>query len=223
MTTRRGRRVDRELIRRVGRPCTWEQAIKCPNIDEYGAHKHTCSSCDPDSRGYLYAPPVSTHFLFLSDDRKEDFNMSGAWEKGDARCSMPANFDVGIEDRIIPQNDPVRDNLILTRGASAEGQDIIRSPHVIELLRVQSISRTFVRNVDYKLVQNAAGQWTVDWSLGGTEPVAGENYSILFDCNPVWIASSHAMIRAFGPNKSDQLPKRVNLRRYDASVVRSDT
>ena len=212
----RGRRIDRALLRRVGRPCTWEKGVVCPNIREDGQHPYSCSYCS-GGRGYLYKDPQEIKILFTSDSRKEDFDLAGAWERGECTATVAAHIHIGDQDRIIIDDDPIRDSAQVERGSGIS--DLMRFQHVQELVLVQGVSVTYTIGTDCSLSVDSNGDSSIVWS-GSTVPAAGEIYSVLATVKPVWVVQGHPMIRAFGAAKKNQLPLRVKLGRFDKAVPR---
>lgn len=212
----RGRRIDRALLRRVGRPCTWEKGVLCPNLKEDGQHPYTCPYC-AGGRGYLYKDPQELQILFTSDARREDFDLAGAWERGECTATVGAHVPIGDQDRIIIEDDPIRDTEHVTRGAG--GSDILRFPYVEELVFVQGVSSTYTIGTDCSLSVASDGTSSIVWS-GSNVPTAGDNYAVIAMLKPVWIVQGHPMVRAFGKAKSNQLPLRVKLGRFDKAVPR---
>lgn len=214
MARKKGRRVDRSLIKKVGWEVLWYKAMLCPKTRTDGQLDHTCSSCD--ERGYIYSEPVAIKGIFHSDNRQEDFNMAGAWEMGTARFSYEAHRELGVQDKIIVLSHPVRDSLVIERGAGSS--DVIRSPNAVELLAVRDEGATYNVGSDCSLVVDASGNSSIKWEEGSTSPAAGENYSIIFTLQPTWIAAEHPMYRAFGSRDRDFLPHAVLLKRYDVAI-----
>jgi hypothetical protein len=212
--TLRGRRVDRELIKRVGRPAIWEKGVLCPNIREDGQHPYACPYCG-SGRGYLYSDPQTISILFTDDNRKEGFDIAGAWEQGIAEATVQAHHQVGDQDRIINQDDPIRDTIHVTRGST--DTDELRLHYVDEIVLLRDISQTYTLDSDFDLVVSN-GNSTIKWLNGGLSPSSGTQYAVMAMIKPVWIVQSHEMIRAFGPGKKNQLPLRLVLKRFDKAV-----
>lgn len=219
--TNRGRYVDRQLIRRVGRPTLWEVADLCPNLREDGSHDPYCTGCVLTDRNYIYTTQAGTpRMIWHSDDRNEEYDATGSWEKGSARVTFPAHLGLGNQDRLTPQDDPIQDRLLLKRGAVANTADIIPSPAVVEILGVRDRDRAYTLDTDFTLKYNATTkQYSLLWSSSGVQPAVGARYSVRLMLRPVWIVMGHPKIRAFGRGKSKQLPKVVEVLRYDAAIT----
>lgn len=210
---RAGRPQDRRLIRRRGRKCTWYQAVLCPCQQYDGAQAAPCTSCE---RGYLYEPPKKISALIMSDDRREEFDLAGAWERGEARATFDASLHIGQEDKIVVQDFPIRDSLVQERGEGTK--DTLRLP-IIDLLVVRGKEDTYTKGTDFQLVSSASDESSqIEWLNGGRAPQQGEAYSLLCLLKTAWIAQSHSMSRSLGPRKRQQLPGRVRLLRFDRAV-----
>jgi len=217
--TLRGRQFDRALLRRVGRPATWEKGMLCPNIGDDGRHPYACPYCS-GSRGYQYLDSTTLQCLFTSDSRKTPFDLAGAWEQGEATGTIAANYEVHDQDRIVAQDDPVSYNLTLERGSGAS--DTLRTPHVEQLVFVRGLDATYTIGTDCKVELDAtSGDYKITW-LGVTKPTAGDKYSVRLRVKPVWVVQGSPMVRAFGPGKRNQLLLRVKLQRFDRVVPRDE-
>ena len=218
--TQRGRAIDRALLRRVGRPCVWEKGILCPNIREDGQHDYTCTVCDGSDgeRGYIYTDSTTLNMLFTSDRREKAFNMGGAWEKGSCTATVAAHVAIGDQDRVVVQDDPVRYQQHVVRAASGL-VDSLRIPHVVEVLTILDISRSYTLNTDYTLSVDTAGVSTITWTTSGLSPTAAARYAVLVTMKPVWIIKGAPLVRAFGAGKKNQLLLRVDLERFDSATV----
>lgn len=221
--TRRGRAIDRGLIRRVGRPTVWERADLCPNLSDDGTHNPFCTACvSMSERQYLYTPhtrPIKA--LWVSDFREEDYDAAGSWETGRCRAIFPSHLDIADQDRLVPQDDPIVDRALLTRGASAGTPDRLRTPHVVEVVTVRDADRLYTEGTDFSLIVDANGHYSISWlGTGGQEPAAGANYSVRLLAMPVWVVDGPPKIRAWGPGKKNHLLKTANLLRFDMAVVR---
>lgn len=211
MAVRAGRFADRQLLRRVGRRCTWQQALLCPCQQYDGAQGPPCPSCE---RGYLYQPGELTKVLMVGDSRKETSDLAGLWESGEAFGTFAAHLWVGHQDKVIVEDFPVRDNLIVTRSSTTK--DTLRQPHVVDLLAVRTKDVAYTKGANFQLSEDANGNSVIEWLSGG--PTAGENYSVLLTCKMVWIVENHEFVRGLTGKRKDQLPKKVRLLRWDRAV-----
>lgn len=220
--TRRGRNVDRKMIRRVGRPTLWEMAHPCPSINDEGQHDYTCTTCTKQGdRSYIYTiEKDDLRMIWMHDSRDEEFSMVGAWEKGEAIAVFPPHLPIGDQDRLTTRDLPFRDSMIIKRGGAGTTRDRIRTPHVAEILYVRTASTTYTKDTDYQLNFDAGtGLWYVEWLGGGSSPNADEHYTVMFMFYPTWIVDGHPKERAWGGGKKNHLLKTAKLKRYDASVV----
>lgn len=214
---KRGRRVDRDLIKRVGRRCLWRSALLCPCQRADGGQDALCTACD--ERGYLYGDTTPLSALLTGDGRKEQFDMQTAWEKGTARATIDCDIDVGSQDQLIVLDMPVRDFEVVTRAAGTL-IDTLRTPRVERVIRLHTSSRGYTLGSDFTLATTSAGVSTITWINGGAKPTDGERYTAQIAINPIWIIASHPMSRTFGPSKKQQLPWRCDLERYDRAIAR---
>lgn len=220
MPVRAGRQQDRRLIQRAGRSVLWQQAVLCPNLRDDGQHDYTCTDCSGsvDERGYLFSAGDTIKGLFHGDSREERFDMAGAWEKGRARVTIEAHREIGDQDRLVVQDLPTRDSLQLVRGGTSA--DILRQPHVVQLLLVRDATTIYTLGTDYQLSTSTGGapQPQIEWLSGGVAPTVGSRYVALMTVKPVWIVDGHPMIRGWSGKKKDQLPKVCDLKRDDVAV-----
>ena len=208
-----GRQQDRQLMQRVGRLCSWQQALLCPCQQYDGAQGPPCAVCD---RGYLYQPAQKIRALFTSDNRKERYDMAGAWEKGSAHCTVAAHIEIGDQDKLVVEDFPIRDNVILTRGATTK--DTIPQKHVVDILVLRDKSTTYTKGTDFNLSTDDNGNPAVEWVTGGRQPDEDVGYTMLCTIKMVWIVDTHAFIRTLNGRTSGQLPKRVELVRWDRAA-----
>lgn len=206
-----GRYIDRKLIDRVGRRCSWEQAILAPQQRADGQQDYSVG----DVRGYLYAPAQTFKILVHGDNRDENFSLQGAWEKGSCEGTVPAHRDVGDQDRITILDYPVRDAIQLVRGATS--RDVIRQHSVLSLGLLTDGSTFYQVGAAFQLYTDANGVSYVEWLADA--PPEGTRYTVLMQINTVWVVTGHPMVRGFSGKSKDRLPYRCSLKRYDFSVV----
>lgn len=218
MPVKEGRYVDRNLIRRIGWNFSWRMAVLCPNLRADGQHDYACEDCRTggDGRGYIYSSSVNKKGIFHGDSRDEPFDVAGAWEKGTASLTFSAHERIGNRDKIIILSHPIRDSLVLTRGATA--LDKVRSPNLTEILYIRDGATEYNLNLDYSLQVDSDGTSYIKWAEGGNQPSLDERYSAAFLLNPTWVVDGHPKARAFGARKRDKLPHVVTLKRDDLAV-----
>lgn len=215
------RRIDRALLRRVGRPILWEQAILRTSKRYDGSVPFFAG--EPEDRGYHYSPPKKLKALLTSDNRRQAFDVEGAWESGRAMMTFDAALDIGPQDRITFLDLPVRQELELQRGAGST-DEVPDDLSVVSLLAVRDDGRVYILGQDYQLqftrdpVTEENLVAGIDWSPSQDPPAASSGYGLLVKIRPVWIVQGPPMIRALGPGKRNQLPKRANLVRDDRRI-----
>ena len=156
--------------------------------------------------------------LLTSDNRKERFDMQSAWEKGTARATIDCNIDVGSQDQLIVLDMPVRDLEIVTRAAGSL-VDTLRTPRVNRVVQLRTKTTAYTAGADFVLAVDGDGKSSINWLQGGNKPADGERYSLQVAVNPIWILASHPMSRTFGARKTQQLPWRCDLVRYDRAIA----
>ena len=220
----RGRRVDRRLIKRVGRPTLWESADLCPNLGDDGRHDPYCPDClSVGGRQYVYTvQETALHMIWMRDKRGNKYDAAGQWEEGSAIAVFPAHHPITDQDRLTPNDEPIVDRLLLTRGDTPGTPDLIRSPHVEEILSIRAGTTTYTNGTDFTLTTNAAGQYQVSWTGQGQEPAVGTRYSVRMMIRPVWLVNGEPKNRGFGPGKSNQLMKTAECVRFDVSISNLD-
>ena len=223
---RRGRHVDRRLIKRVGRPTKWESADLCPNLGADGQHPYHCPDCVSVIGGrhnYIYTvEQASIQMIWMRDNREEQFDAAGAWEKGSAIAVFPANYPITDQDRLTNNDLPVMDRMLVQRGDAASTPDLLRSPSVVEVISVRSGSTSYTEGTDFTLTTNSAGQYQISWTGQGIEPAVGAHYSVRMQIQPTWLVVGEPKIRAFGKGRTNQLMKTADLKRFDISIDNQD-
>ena len=216
--TLRGRRIDRALLRRVGRKALWQKAILCPNLRSDGQHDYTCNYCSGNNgvRGYIYTDDNEIYALFTSDGRQEEFDLAGAWERGECYATIATHHPIGEQDRLVPLDAPVRYELQVVRGSGS--LDLLRVSWVEEIVLLRSLSALYSPTSDYELTRDSHGHSGIHWKTGGQSPAVGCLYSVVMMIRPTWIVVEAPMLRAFGPGKKNQLLLCVRLKRFDMAT-----
>lgn len=222
----RGRHVDRRLMQRVGRPTLWESADLCPNLGADGQHPYHCPDCISVVGGrahYIYtAEENNVRMIWMRDDRKDSYDMEGAWEKGSAIAVFPAHLPITDQDRLTVQDLPIVDRILVKRGSTASTADILRSPNVVAILSVRAGTTTYTEGTDFTLQSNAAGQFQILWTGQGNEPAVETHYSVRMQIKPTWLVIGDPKIRAFGRGRGNQLMKTATCQRFDISLDNPD-
>lgn len=214
----RGRRIDRRFLQRVGRKAVWTKAVLCPNLTEDGKHRYTCTYCtgDKGDRGYIYSDPQTIRIMFTSDSRTKEFDLAGAWERGECEATIAADKPIGDQDRVVTEDDPVRYQLQVERGTGMS--DLLRVPNVVEIVLIRNTTTTYKEGTDYSLTTDTSGNSTLTWQAP-TYPTEGSKYVVIMLIKPTWIIRGEPMVRAFGPGKRNQLLYKVKLQRFDAATM----
>lgn len=209
----RGRRVDQQLIEKVGWPCLWYENTLSTEV----AHDGSTSWGDDSagSRGYVEEAPAQITVMFTSHNSDEKFEVTGAWESGKARGTVDANIFIADQERIIPQVHSFPYKFQFERGGGAE--DVIKTPWLQRILILRDSSGRYTENNDFKLSNNLiTGESTITWVDGGRTPSVGTKYSVKALIFPIWRVSSVPKVR--GLNRDDQLPWVFDLVRDDVGV-----
>lgn len=209
----RGRRVDEQLIEKVGWPCLWY--ANTLTVEERFDGTVSWAAEGTDSRGYVEEEPEEIQVMFLGHSGDVELDMGGAWENGRARGTVEASVYVADQERIIPQVHSFPYKLHTVRGEGSA--DVLTTPWLDEILILRDSSRKYREGTDFELSNNTTtGTSTITWLDGGRSPDAGEKYSVKALIFPVWRISGVPKVRAI--DEDDQLPWLFDLVRDDVAV-----
>jgi len=226
INARRGRHVDRRLIKRVGHPTLWESADLCPNLGDDGQHPYHCPDCISVVGGrhsYIYTTEeAAIQMIWMRDNRSQEYEPAGEWEKGSAIAVFPAHYPITDQDRLTPNDGPIVDRMAIKRGDTAATADLLRAPHVEAVLSVRAGTTAYTEGSDFTLSTNSAGQHQITWTGQGAEPAAGSYYSVRMMIRPTWLVAGDPKVRAFGSGRGQQLMKTAECKRFDIAIDNVD-
>lgn len=202
------------IIRRNGWDTLWYKASLPTETGFDGTQKW--GTRPAEDRGYLYESPKTIKVLFTSVNQTENFDAAGSIEEGTARGTVRARRPVALNDKLIPQQFPVRRDFLKVRGDGSA--DTSRDIWLQQILAVRDSVTSYQPGTDFQLNKDKdSGSCEIEWLEGGRSPSEGSSYSVQAMVQPVWIVTDHPQVRAL---RGRQLPWLCQLSRYDGGVHR---
>jgi len=219
MTQLPGRKTDDCLIERRGISVDLYQNYYCPCYDlRSGQPNYNHAICGGTGRQYLPAQTIKALITNVKQDKS--YSIVGVWELGTCRCTTKASVNIGAMDRVIFKNLMLTYTELINRKERPllNNKDMLRFYSVEKINIIKSLTKTFIENTDYKLIKDSNFSY-IEWQTGGQKPADNEQYSVLYEHRPEFVAWDIPQVRTDSDNY--QLPKFVVLRRKDQISVKA--
>ena len=173
-----------KIIFQKGYSVMWEKSSICPCVakDREGQPDFNCPLCF--GKGRYWFDPKSILGIMTSFANESKWNQTGEYLQGTSYFTCMPENKLGFWDRITNINSKIRYSEVVERGRyNASNSDKLKFKP-IQTIGLRTITTVYKANIDFKL--NEADS-TIEWGLGGLEPVVGEQYSVEYILHPKWI------------------------------------
>lgn len=199
-------------IAQKGYKVIWEQGMLCSCYNHDGQPDFMCTTCR--GRGYVYFDPKETRALVTSINGHKEQEHIGLYDFGSAYLTPLSTDNVGYRDRFTFLDFTMKFSEVITTTGT---QDDLRYP-VKSVIALRQRSNVYMEGVDFNISKDGR---KVEWI--STSINSGEQYSILYNTCPVYIAinpihelrGTYTMYKQGGLEQFVPLPKQFQIKRED--------
>lgn len=194
------------MIEGHGTAVSVSPCLSCPCVVEEGQFDPNCRTCHGTGRFYPPSAAYATMLLLVHESAERTFQETGSWISGTIQASVLPGIRLAERDRVTMLDiKATYADEVLTRGLD----DTLRFAVGVTLKLVADREYVYRPALDYSL----AAPNTVAWTLGGTQPAFGTQYSVSYEACPEFLVVPQTpRLRVEHRRPQSQ---RVVLMRYD--------